>query len=407
MVNTIKHLSKILILMVAAFSILLLLSGMIPREFIKENAISSAKTLEKEGLKHRIGGVFFFRLDNFTDALMINIALSIDEKEAIRSVTENNFYLRENLSSITQGIEDVGNSDFTHQKRIYARYWHGYLLFLRPLLTFTDYNGIRIINYVLLSMMLGGIIWMSIRQRKTYTLTAFILSLIFINFWMVPLSMQFSNTFYTAFAATLYILFSKINPYDRRNISTLFLLVGGFTSFTDLFTTPLVTLCIPLLFLINNNSRQDNVFKILMVCSLSWLIGYAGIWIMKWILAYILIGYDIDKAIHQVAVRTSTTYGDFDMSFMGIARFLFARTKLLITIAACLVIFLLLNIWMYIKNKIAFKRDYYLLLIALLPVVWFILIRNHSVIHCWFVWRLAVISVFAYSLFLLRITRSS
>ena len=144
-----------------------------------------------------------------------------------------------------------------------------------------------------------------------------------------------------------------------------------------------------------------------MVCSLSWLIGYAGIWIMKWILAYILIGYDIDKAIHQVAVRTSTTYGDFDMSFMGIARFLFARTKLLITIAACLAIFLLLNIWMYIKNKIAFKRDYYLLLIALLPVVWFILIRNHSVIHCWFVWRLAVISVFAYSLFLLRITRSS
>ena len=407
MVNTIKHLSKIFILMVAAFSILLLLSGMIPREFIKENAISSAKTLEKEGLKHRIGGVFFFRLDNFTDALMINIALSIDEKEAIKSVTENNFYLRENLSSITQGIEDVGNSDFTHQKRIYARYWHGYLIFLRPLLTFTDYNGIRIINYVLLSIMLGGIIWMSIRQRKTYTLTAFILSLIFINFWMVPLSMQFSNTFYTAFAATLYILFSKINPYDRRNISTLFLLVGGFTSFTDLFTTPLVTLCIPLLFLINNDSRQDNVFKILMVCSSSWLIGYAGIWIIKWILAYILIGYDINKAIHQVAVRTSTTYGDFDMSLMGIARFLFARTKLLITIATCLAIFLLLNIWLYIKNKIAFKRDYYLLLIALLPVVWFILVRNHSVIHCWFVWRLAVISVFAYSLFLLRITRSS
>lgn len=240
-----------------------------------------------------------------------------------------------------------------------------------------------------------------------HTETAFILSIIFIYFWMVPLSMQFSNTFYTAFAATLYILFSKINSNNIKNISTLFLLIGGFTSFTDLLTTPLVTLCIPLIFLFNNDSRQNNIYKTLIVCSSSWLIGYAGIWIFKWIIAYILIGYDIDKAIHQVAVRTSTTYGDYDMSLMGIARFLLARTKLLITIAACLVIFLLLNIWMYIKNKIAFKRDYYLLLIALLPVVWFILIRNHSVIHCWFVWRLAVISVFAYSLFLLRITRSS
>lgn len=407
MVNTIKHLSKIFILMAAVFSILLLLSGMIPREYIKDNAVSSAKTLENEGLKHRIGEIFFFRLDNFTDALMINTAISIDDKEVVRSVAECNFYLRKDLSSITQGIEDVGNSDFTHDKRIYARYWHGYLIFLRPLLTITDYNGIRIINYVLLSIMLAGIIWMCIMQRKLYTLTAFILSIIFINFWMVPLSMQFSNTFYTAFAATLYILFSKINSNDIKKTSTLFLLIGGFTSFTDLLTTPLVTLCIPLIFLFNNDSRQNNIYKTLLVCSSSWLIGYAGIWIFKWIIAYILIGYDIDKAIHQVAVRTSTTYGNFDMSLMGIARFLLASTKLLITIAACLVIFLLMNIWMYIKNKVAFKTNIYLLLIAILPIVWFLIVRNHSVIHCWFVWRLAVISVFAYSLFLLRITRSS
>lgn len=198
------------ILLVSIFFLSTYLTALIPRKAICKNALTSAQIIDNEGLKHRIAGISIFRLDNFTDALMINIAMGIDENDAARSISECKYTFRDDRMSVTQGIRDIANNDFTHNSQVYSRYWHGYLLFLRPALAFTDYNGIRTINYILFTAMIAAIIWLAIKRKMVYTLMSYIISILAVNFFMVPLSMQFSNTFYISFIAILVILAKKL-----------------------------------------------------------------------------------------------------------------------------------------------------------------------------------------------------
>lgn len=171
-----------LVAMTALFFISLVAVSHIKKSSISQNALISAQTIDEEGLKRKIGGIPIFRLDNFTDALMINIATNIDERNTVESAINCTYTYRGNRMSVTQGIRDAINEDYEHDAFEYARYWHGYLLFLRPLLTATDYSGIRILNYVVPSLLLGGIIWLGIRRKMYGTIVAFITSLVAINF---------------------------------------------------------------------------------------------------------------------------------------------------------------------------------------------------------------------------------
>ena len=397
-----------LVAMTALFFISLVAVSHIMKSSISQNALISAQTIDEEGLKRKIGGIPIFRLDNFTDALMINIATNIDERNSVESAMNCTYTYRGNRMSVTQGIRDAINEDYEHDAFEYARYWHGYLLFLRPLLTATDYSGIRILNYLLLSLLLGGIICLGIRRRMYGTIVAFITSLVAINFWMVPLSMQYSNTFYTVFAATIYILCTDRQPKNRTWLAALFCIIGGITAFTDLLTTPLLTLCIPLLFLLSKEKdlSTQNALKYTAICSTTWAVGYAGIWIAKWLLAAVLTGYDISDAAQQISVRTATEFMDVDMSLWGIASLIFAHKIIFFALATVSIAFISLTIWQYQRNPLLFKKYSYLLLIAAFPLFWFLAIRNHCVVHYWFVWRLSAITIFAYGLFLLR-TRSN
>ena len=397
------------ILLVSIFFLSTYLTALIPRKAICKNALTSAQIIDNEGLKHRIAGISIFRLDNFTDALMINIAMGIDENDAARSISECKYTFRDDRMSVTQGIRDIANNDFTHNSQVYSRYWHGYLLFLRPALAFTDYNGIRTINYILFTAMIAAIIWLAIKRKMVYTLMSYIISILAVNFFMVPLSMQFSNTFYISFIAILVILAKKTDINRNLNIFTLFFITGGLTSFIDLLTTPLITLCLPLLFLLGKEKeyKAHTAWKAIGLCTAAWIAGYSIMWICKWIVATQISGYNISEAIEQVTLRMSTSHDSVDMSLRAIANFIASRNILLVSVSSALLLFVAFNTYIFIRYKQKFIANSCFLLIAFMPLLWVLAVRNHSVIHYWFVWRLAVISVFAYSLFLFRTVRSS
>lgn len=153
-------------------------------------------------------------------------------------------------------------------------------------------------------------------------------------------------------------------------------------------------------------TATSEVINATAICSTTWAVGYAGIWIAKWLLASVLTGYDISDAAQQISVRTATEFMNVDMSLWGIASFIFAHKTIFFALATVTIAFISLTIWQYQRNPLLFKKYSYLLLIAAFPLFWFLAIRNHCVIHYWFVWRLSAITIFAYGLFLLR-TRSN
>ena len=113
------------------------------------------------------------QFDNYTDALMINTAYSIDNNKPF----ESSFLARKNyIPNVTDDIyqdtagelkssskykyhNEVGElNDLVNGEKVesfeYARYWHGYLIILRPLLAFISLNEIRVIFTIMLIFIL-------------------------------------------------------------------------------------------------------------------------------------------------------------------------------------------------------------------------------------------------------------
>lgn len=66
------------IILIILFNILLLLTSLIPSEWIKENVLKSSNTLNEQGNYYLLNKPLTIANDNFTDSLMINMSYSID-----------------------------------------------------------------------------------------------------------------------------------------------------------------------------------------------------------------------------------------------------------------------------------------------------------------------------------------
>ena len=129
--------------------------------------------------------------------------------------------------------------------------------------------------------------------------------------------------------------------------------------------------------------------------------GYSFVWISKWCFAHYIIGYDYYDAISSIMFRTSTEYNDFDMSFKGIFNFMIYHAPIAISIAIILFIsFIIFNLVLYYKKRRIFIENSFLIIISSMPIIWCMVLRNHSIIHCSFVWRVFIISMVSYILFI-------
>ena len=408
-----KYIYKSIIVIITMISLCFIFSiipNLIPGDKIKKNLDKSIDIIILDDSKQPFCNLIFFKLDNFTDALMLNIANNVDSNTPLKSAMENKYYIDDNFDIITT-TKRIINNDYSNATPInYTRYWHGNQLFLRPLLLICDYNGIRIVNYIGLSILFVFLCFLLIKYRLTTVVISLCISAIVMNLWIVPLSMQFSTTFYISFIASIILLLMlNKNCIIKKNIFHFFIVVGGATSFFDLLTTPLITLGIPLIIytsIINKNIKE--IIYSVVSCSIAWIIGYSIVWISKWCFAHYIIGYNFHDAISTIIFRTSTEYNDFDMSFIGIFDFMMNHAPIAFYIAIILsILFIIFNLILYYKKKNAFIENCFLLLISSMPIIWCIVLRNHSIIHCRFVWRVFLISMVSYILFLSNIYLSN
>ena len=389
-----------------AFTALVIWAYSIPNDAIRKNVIESARVFQKEGLYKKFFNFKLFQMDNFTDCYMMNLAISGDDGKPVESAMMNYDYKSKNFMALASDTEKIASGDTTNlEKHSYGRYWQGYQTTLRPVLTMLDYTGIRVLNYILFAALLTVCLCLMGKTISAKVALLFGISLIAINFPIVPLSLQFSTCFYIALIGMILVM-----KYPRltqgANLYCTFFTLGAVTSFMDFLTTPQLTLGLPLIIYLLTRGGKEKGWKTVIILSVVWAMGYGLLWASKWMTGYLLTGNNIlADAMQSAELRSSNLYKGMEMTIPNIICFIWTniQTKHLTGLFYLGLAVLVVLAFVYIrimKGKQSVKDYGWLLLVAMIVPVWFLALRNHSIQHGWFTWRAGLLSLFSLMLFI-------
>ena len=334
---------------------------------------------------------------------MLYEAASVDSDAPLHSVFTNSIYKSSDYMSLVNDLDLFlqGNKNGLTEFQ-YARYWHGYLTVLRPLLLLFDYSQIRIVNYIGLFGLLALLLYRMNTFLGINVSVLFLISQLIGAVFFVPINLQFSWTFYIAYAASFFIL-TKRTTFDCKKLMMVMFVIGGLTSFIDLLVTPVITLGFPLICYLYKNDKVKKKNLGVINASFCWGAGYALVWGSKWLLVDLMTGSSIiNEAIAQMGMRVSGSWDGMELTLPNIVYFCYKTLDSHGLFYPCLIAGVLAaTIFIIsIRSKPAFIESCYLLLIASMAPVWFIVLREHSIQHGWFTWRALTVSVFAILLFI-------
>ena len=426
MKQILKAISKyalIYIIVIIIFIIALVLSALFPRDWIQQKTEESAFTLFKEGDRQYI---LDMTLDNYTEALMINTAYSMDPKHPFESVMlARKNYLPEKeqvvhqdgngelRSSIEGGFNIIGELYRTVQKDInesyeYARYWHGYIVLLRPALIFFNSNQIKMLMGVILAVS-AFILLMELRKKVQAKFCYIILlGLAFADFFLMGTTMQAVLTFVISIIASIIISkrFNKI-----KNIGPYFMVIGMVTCFFDLLTHPIITLGIPMIVYLLLKQEKEKItlkeaIKIIILNSILWGIGYLLTNVTKWILVEVFYHRDlINTALSQFFYRSQADVPNVHR-YLGLAviqNFEHAGIRTSMYLGIVLVYVVIYLIRNYKEIQFNGKEAIPYLIISFMPIAWYLLMNNHDMDHAYFTYRGLAVFYIGIGIFLLKL----
>lgn len=395
MLKKIIRIASILIIGIILGGLFLILSYLLPSNVIEKNIAKSIEIFEKEEkYESDIYGYRNTKLDNFTDAIMLQNA-SYTGNESLIDKAMNVYRYNNDDDPGKSLINQINNKN--NEKIDYSRYWHGYLIILKPLLLLFSYNDIRFINTIIQPLLVLSIVYLMIKKKKENYIIPYVISILMISPNTIAKSMQYSTIFYLFNLAMLFMLL--YNDKLKNKYPYFFLIMGMLTSYFDFLTYPLATLGMTLItyFILNNEKKLSNNIKTIILLSFMWGIGYIGMWVGKLVLGSILLNDNLfSSALERFSTRVSleTTNGSFtifEVLKRNIYRYVNKPYFLLLLFIIGYTIF---------KTKFKIKRETCIsiipfIIISIMPFAWYIVTSNHSYIHCWFTYRTLIITIFS------------
>ena len=407
-----KRLAKSLLIVLACvcIGVLLLLGAFsIPVDPIEKNVQATACYMQPEGMYPKPLSWCTSRLDNSTDAIMFLESADRSEGSLIeKTMLANRGATEPNGSYYTLIDHYVREVPLTHEIQ-YPRYWHGYLVLLKPLLTVMDFSVIRGVNLVGQTVVALVLVYLLYDNGKRKYILPYIASLLLIMPYIISRSLQFSTCYYLMQLFSIFILLSKDN---KKNYLYIFLLAGAATAYFDFLTYPMAVFGLPAVFatIISGEKSTEEKTVDVLVFFVFWALGYLMMWSSKWILASVFTDQNvIADAINSILFRASDTTGIGAQSFNGfdvltenLGKFFY--TPFILVYIALFVYYLLRERKMAYEKRVSGFLPYILLILA--PVFWLMLIKNHSMVHAYFTNKSLVVSAFAILSMLVSATES-
>lgn len=390
--------------------VLLFAAYCVPGAPVRRNIARSVPLLQQEGLYPEYFGFKLFQMDNYTDTIMLFEAAAADETDPLTAMMVSTTYnvdnftsMQDDLASYLEAREEGGDLPAALEPFSYARYWHGYLIWLRPLLAFLSYGQVRIVQYGVLFVLLALVLARLWKQAGWRPALWFVLSQLAVSVFFVPRQVQFFTTFFLAYAGCAWVLDRRFGPRTLVSLAVGLVVLGTATAFCDLLVTPILTLGLPMaVWLVCVPQRLcAGVRQCAAVISgaLCWGVGYGVCWALKWVLAGLVTGQDvIGDALHQVGVRTAAdTWHGIELTWGNIFAFVYDTLQskglfwpLILLAVLCVAVFVLC-----LRSRDALLKALPLGLTALMAPVWLAALRAHSIQHGWFTWRALAPTVFA------------
>ena len=372
--------------LIMVYSVLLTIVFIPKSERLIERTVAAIKIIDTEGT-YRSPVLAYpanIILDNATDRMMISMAQGNSNYSALQNAFSR-----------------------------YARYWHGYLVFLRPLFMLFSYRSIRYLSLFHLTLLMFGVAIALARKLGTHYAMLFGFVLSMCNYNIFPYSLQFSSVIYVMlYAMLIIILFYKRQLCDIEWLICAFLAIGSITNFVDFLTAPLLTLGIPLtLCCILRNKYEDCSFKsnlhYILTGTLYWGAGYSLTWFSKWVLTYIIDSNAIVKSVSQAA-RLRMFGGEYEGRYYPLDRLrMFGdNVRSMYPLVLCVLIMLVILILLFIiikhhKPASRIRNFSPVLFLCIYPYVWYMVLAHHSQAHSFFTYRIQAITIFALGGFLL------
>lgn len=345
------------------------------------------------------------RLDGFTDAIMLQTAVYAQDENPMKAAMRNDrMEFSEGKLDPAGSLKQYVYGDRSGYVVDYARYWHGYLLFLKPLLLFFSLSDIRMMNAALQLILAAGVLLLAFRKRGLRLALPMGLALLVINPVSTALSMQFSSIYYLTLLGLLIMLLTE--SWDRSWGYLVFLFLGIGTAFFDFLTYPAcaVGTCLALQALM---SRADGKTRLLKTVGsgAAWAFGYGGMWSGKWLAASLITGNSVMRdAVEQAQYRSggevTAAEGGVNATFGAV---LGRNLGVLANPAAAILVLALTGmlVWLLVTKRCRFALERASLLSLAIafavPFVWYFLLCNHSLVHCWMTYRNLSAAVFALS----------
>ena len=381
--------------------LLLVVVFCLPLGRIHNNTLKSAASFDGE-YSVLVKDTIATRTDDFTDALMI---LSAENGYDRNPFTGSIFVYHASRSKVYPHalISDLENPENNNAQ--YSRYWHGYLLFLKPLLMIFTYNQIQIlISFAVIALIIGVIFMLKKKGFDKYIIP-YSVTMALIYPVAILISMQFFAVFAIFNLAILFILWQYEKILKNKWAFYMFLVIGMATCYFDFLTYPIATLGIPLimwLIVVNREKAMTvgkNILQII-INSIGWAVGYFGIWIGKWAWGSLITGENLFKSAMSAAEsRSSASAFSEEISRLSPIReafkTMFTGPVWLIFVLAIIIVVVLLIIRKLKINREKIVKNIWMFIIAVIPLAWYVVFANHSISHTFFTFRSLSVFVFA------------
>lgn len=379
---------KVFVCLIAGYLLFGVVSQLLPNKPIERHM---QRTVDNDDLAADFGFAVVCRpelyMDNYTDALIINQACN----GGVDSLWTNVMLVprQTDWESECDCLRHVVARDTVIPVVHYARYWHGSTFAMRWLLQLEDYTLLRMLFYVLSSML---VLWVCValwQQLSPIVAGAYLLSLLLVNMFIMQLSIQFLPVLVIALLATLWVLYRVKSP--SQICMTLFV-VGSLTAYFDLLTCPVLTWGMPLCVYLLKDERDILSRRLATAggASVLWAVGYGVSWVMKWVLATLTTSENVLRdGFRAFIVRSAATqdYTRWDA--------MMRNANMVSWTWVCVVLVALAVLAVFRFRRKGWSTAVLCLLMAVPPLLWYMVAADHSYLHSWFTYRSMAVVLFA------------
>lgn len=399
----------VLLISICLGTALLYAAYLLPTVSMSRHLEESIPVFQAEGSYPRQVGWCSSTLDNFTDALML-LTAAYDGKEPTMDKAMNLYFETVEMTPTFNPVNSVlnyGSENIELSTRTYTRYWEGYLIFLKPLLSVMNYQQIRIMNQIFQMAILFLLIFLMHRSGNGRFILPLLLSLGLLPVIVNAQSLTYSDVYYLSVGGSCILILKWEKWRNSEKLLFFFLILGILTSYLDFLTYPLVSFGIPvcLFFCIKEENDFRSSLKAFALFGFAWSFGYAGMWAGKWVCASIFTSKNaIQEGLSSVLFRSGAMLEDAvpislsDTILRNVGEW--AKNPFIILF------------WLFCVATLALimKRDCFesmakhliFLTIAFMPFAWYIVVRNHSYVHYFFTYKELVVFAFAIMSFFVK-----